>query len=335
VSADFAHDDWASRSTLENGLDAQIVQVPVFALQSADSPRLNGIDHNHVRTLAEVGSGLPPIFVHRRTMGVIDGMHRLTAARLAGHHSIDVQFFDGSDADAFRLAVNANVTHGLPLTLGERRAAADRIIHSHPDLSDRAVAATAGLAAKTVAAIRSRSALLASPVRIGLDGRARPVNAAQGRQMASQVIADRPDSSLRQIAREAGISLGTARDVRDRVRAGLDPVPPRQRRSSDPESAGPAAPESAPARNRPDRDPVDPHAVLEGLRRDPSLRYTESGRNLLRWLSSRALAPTEWQQAIDDVSPHSAVLVEKIARECARVWIELADELDEQNAGQA
>ncbi|MGW4209301.1 hypothetical protein ACWEIJ_15030 [Lentzea sp. NPDC004789] len=53
MSADLALDDRAFRTTSENPPDAQIVRVPVFVLHSADSPRLNGIDHNHVRTLAE------------------------------------------------------------------------------------------------------------------------------------------------------------------------------------------------------------------------------------------------------------------------------------------
>ncbi|AVT34849.1 streptomycin biosynthesis protein [Plantactinospora sp. BC1] len=319
---------------VEDSRSAPVVKVAVAALRVADSPRLNGVDSDHVRALTEVESGLPAIFVHRQTMRVIDGMHRLTAARLMGRDRIDVQFFDGDEADAFRLAVKANVTHGLPLTLAERQAAAARIIHSHPELSDRAIASTAGLAAKTVAAIRLRSAVQPSPVRIGRDGRARPLNAAEGRRLASQVIAARPGLSLREIARAAGISVGTARDVRERIRAGQDPVPPRQRNACDagsgravraePRATGPVA-----------LDPVDTRALLEGLRRDPSLRYTESGRHLLRWLSTRTVAPAEWRQAVDAVSPHCAILIERIARECARVWIELADELDQRSADRA
>ncbi|MFY1686681.1 transcriptional regulator [Plantactinospora sp. WMMB782] len=264
-------------------------------------------------------------------MRVIDGMHRLTAARLMGRDRIAVQFFDGDEADAFWLAVKANVTHGLPLTLAERQAAAGRIIQSHPELSDRAIASTAGLAARTVAAIRLRSAVQPAPVRIGRDGRARPLNAAEGRRLASQVIAARPGLSLREIARAAGISVGTARDVRARVRAGQDPVPPRQRNGCDP-AGGAVRPEPRTA-NGVGLDPVDIRSLLEGLRRDPSLRYTESGRHLLRWLSTRTVAPAEWRQAVDDVSPHCAILIERIARECARVWMELADELDQRSTG--
>ena len=67
--------------------------------------------------------------------------------------AINVTFFDGSEKDAFVLAVESNVQHGLLLTLSDRTAAAGRIVNSHPEWSDRAVAAATGLAAKTVVRI--------------------------------------------------------------------------------------------------------------------------------------------------------------------------------------
>ena len=90
-------------------------------------------------------------------MRVIDGMHRLMAASLQARETIEVMFFDGSAADIFLCAVQENVTHGLPLSQADRRAAAERIITSHPHMSDRAIGQAAGLAAKTIAAIRKRS----------------------------------------------------------------------------------------------------------------------------------------------------------------------------------
>ena len=90
-------------------------------------------------------------------MQVIDGMHRLLAASQQGRDAIEVQFFDGRPEDAFLRAVEANVTHGLPLSQSDRRTAAERIIESHPHLSDRAIAQLAGLSAKAVGGIRRRS----------------------------------------------------------------------------------------------------------------------------------------------------------------------------------
>src|SRR2546423_5542310 len=205
--------------------------LPIRSLLPADSPRLAGEDEEHVRLLAESYAELPPILVHRKTMRVIDGMHRLRAALLRGEESIKVRFYSGSEDAAFVLAVESNIAHGLPLSLADREAAAGRIVKSNPQWSDRAIAGVTGLSAKTVGVIR-RGACADLPQlhsRIGRDGRVRPLNGADGRRRASEVFARRPDASLREVAGEAGISPGTARDVRERMRRGEDPIPPRQR----------------------------------------------------------------------------------------------------------
>src|SRR5258707_731891 len=113
--------------------------VAAASLRPADTPRLGGENLDHVKALAEVGDCWPPILVHRQTMRVIDGMHRLRAARLRGQTTIEVQFFDGDDDEAFVAAVKANVAHGLPLTLTDRKAAATRIIGSQPQRSNRRI----------------------------------------------------------------------------------------------------------------------------------------------------------------------------------------------------
>ncbi len=127
---------------------------------------------------------------------------------LRGQERIGVEFFEGSDADAFLRAVEVNVTHGRPLSLADRRAAAARIIASHPHLSTRAIARASGLSAKAVGALRrcSTDAEQQLDKRVGRDGRARPVNVMEGRWRAAQVMAENPNASLREIARLAGIS---------------------------------------------------------------------------------------------------------------------------------
>ncbi|MDT3400335.1 ParB/RepB/Spo0J family partition protein [Streptomyces sp. B1866] len=180
--------------------------VRIDELKDADSPRLDGEDLDHIRVLMETET--PPILVHRQTMRVIDGMHRLRAAKLNGKPKIEVEFFDGSETDAFLRAVEANTAHGLPLAMADRKSAARRIIRSHPDLSNREIARCAGLSDKTVAAIRRSSPDIPQlNVRKGADGRARPLAASEGRLRAAKVIAERPEATLREVAREAGISL--------------------------------------------------------------------------------------------------------------------------------
>lgn len=303
------------------------VVVPISELQSADSPRFDGINDEHARNLAGVDAKLPPILVRRATMQVIDGMHRLNAAKMCGRDVIEVQFFDGDAEAAFLLAVESNVTHGLPLKIAERREAAARIIRSYPRMSDRSIAAIAGLAAKTIAAIRgSADDFPQVSVRVGRDGRVRPLNASTGRQIAGRMFVNQPDASLRKIAKEAGISVGTARDVRERIRRGEDPTLQRPRAKCTGEGGTTARPAAGGLR-RP-VDPVDCHSILEQLRRDPSLRYSESGRNLLRWLGQRAISKADWETVVAQIPPHCAIVVARIARGSATAWTDFADALD-------
>lgn len=297
--------------------------VQIVSLQSGESPRLEGENQAHIAWLAETEAALPPILVDRRDMRVIDGMHRLLAATLRGQETIEVEFFDGDPADAFLLAVEANVTHGLPLSQADRRAAAMRIVASHPHLSDRGIGESTGLAARTVAGIRQRStdAVPQLNARVGRDGRVRPLDGLTGRRRVAELVAKHPRASLREIARAAGVSPATARDVRRRLERGEEP------------GRAPAGPEPAPhpaARQRFRRAPgVEPAQVLEKLLRDPSLRHNEQGRWLLRLLKNNALSPPKWSDAVTAVPPHCAALVVQLARSYAQMWLDFAQELDE------
>jgi ParB-like chromosome segregation protein Spo0J len=326
--------------------------VPVTDLVLSNWLRVKGEDIKHVRALAEVEDELPPIVVHQATMRVIDGMHRVRAAMLSGVASIEALLFDGAEDEAFLLAVRLNVAHGLPLSRADRVAAAVRIIRSSPQWSDRAIARAAGLSDKTVASLRRRARASAEiphlPDRIGRDGRIRPFSPAAGRRVAGDLIAQNPDAAIRDIALRAGISPGTARDVRERLRNGLDPVPPRQRDASGSQPAGlrlagsqaggsPAG-GSQPAGSSPgDEDDgarerylsarMTPK-ILESLRNDPSLRYNETGRVLLRLLALHTMSPGDWEQLISAVPLHRAQAVAQVARSSAEAWREFATRLE-------
>lgn len=333
-----------------------VERVPIGSLRPADSPRLTGEDAEHIRTLAESETPLPPITVHRDTMRVVDGMHRLRAAIRRGHEHIDARFFDGSAEDAFVLAVRLNVGHGLPLTRADRTAAAKRIIGLHLTWSDRLIASVAGLSAGTIRTLRKESGEPgAAMARIGRDGRVRPADPAAGRLAASRVVAEHPGASLREIARKAGVSLGTARDVRERMQHGQDPLPPMQRthmrlaagdeqaqgryegrRDNDHQihalrggrDAGPRWDVNGRylGSDADDQTPDVPE-LLNSLVRDPSLRFTESGRQLIRWLSALSVALPTWEEVVPTVPSHSAYMVADLARKCAREWANFAHEL--------
>ncbi|MER7186882.1 ParB N-terminal domain-containing protein, partial [Streptomyces hyaluromycini] len=172
-------------------------------------------------------SPLPPILVHRDTLRIIDGNHRVEAAKLRGDTTILARLVGGSERDAFALAVRSNIEHGLPLSRADRLAAAAEILRSHPEWSDRAVAATAGLSPTTVAGVRRTLCpeAVAEEMRTGVDGRLRPVDPGAGRERVRQAILRSPQSSLRQLARETGVSPNTVRSVRSRMLRSQGPAP--------------------------------------------------------------------------------------------------------------
>ena len=301
--------------------------LPVRSLLAADSPRQHGENIEHTRMLARIDARLPPIIVHRPTMRVIDGMHRLGAALLRGDAMIEARFFEGSEQDAFVLAVQTNIAHGLPLSLADRSRAAERIIASQPTWSDRAIASAVGLGARTVGNVRRRMRVQADGevrTRTGRDGRVRPLDNSEGRLKASEIIKKRPGASLREIAREAGVSPSTVRDVRRRVECGEDPVPQvRRRRNGEQRYA--SGDGIAP-------DGPDLASMLQGLQNDPALRFSESGRLLLRWIFSRVVRADERRDVAAKVPPHCTYIIANVARSCADEWLHLADELEQRSA---
>lgn len=304
----------------------EIATVPVLSLRPADSPRLNGEDKAHISRLIEIETALPPILVDRRSMHVIDGMHRLMAASLAGRETIDVIFFDGSQADMFLRAVRENVTHGLPLSQADRRAAAERIIASHPHLSDRGIGQIAGLAPKTVAAVRKRSTdgMPQSNARVGRDGKVRPLDSAEGRRRAAELLTERPGASLRDVARAAGISPATVLDVRKRLERGDPPAPGKRGAARNAVNTTGGACSSTAARSA---APLELAAMMEKLLRDPSLRSNVQGKEMLRLLHVNAVGAGELSTAAGALPPHCVAIIVQLARQYAQMWQDFAGEL--------
>ncbi|MFF4588389.1 winged helix-turn-helix transcriptional regulator [Streptomyces sp. NPDC001388] len=303
--------------------------IAIDELVTVGSPRISGEDPAYVQSLAESESELPPIMVHRRTMRVIDGTHRLRAAELRGQKQVAVLFFEGEESDAFVVSVAANVTHGLPLSREDRIAAVRHIFVSHPHWSDRAVATVTGLSAKKVAEVRRGmdEGAAAPAVRVGLDGRVRPVNSAHGRELASRLIRENPEASLREIARQVGISPATVADVRERLRQGRDPVPLKLRGGQSQTERLPRslADNTVPLlRSRPLSD-LTP--IFDTLRRDPSMRFNDVGRMVLRLFDTCALAAREQQKIADTVPHHCRGLVAELLVGYAEVWRYLAEDL--------
>ncbi|MGW5491565.1 ParB/RepB/Spo0J family partition protein [Streptomyces olivaceoviridis] len=305
---------------------ADVHLAPVASLVDADSPRLEGLSQDHIDVLAQ--GDIEPILVHRDTLRVVDGMHRLRAARLRGDEMIPVRYLDGPASEVFIHSVAANVSHGLPLTLRDRKAAARRILAQHPDLSDRAVARITRLSPKTVGAVRRASSeeVPQSKVRVGADGRSRPLDAAQRREAVGAFLAEHPAATLQEAATAAGVSISTACEIRQRMRRGeQEPRPPdrstaREARDSSPAGgAGDPVSSRCTGRGRAGR--------IESLAKDPSLRFTQSGRALLRWLHERAPDLEAGRQLLAAVPPHCAVAVADLANSYAKEWERFASAL--------
>ena len=317
--------------------------IPIAAIEESYSPRQNKADQNHIKTLAESPTTLPPIVIHQCSMRVIDGAHRLHAARLRGQASIAARLFDGTEADAFALAVHLNVSHGLPLTLHERRAAARQVLAGNPEWSDRSIALIAGLSNKTVAKLRACAIREGAQLneRVGRDGRTRPVSPAAGRRRAAEFLARNPRASLREIAKHAGISVGTARDVRTRLEGGRSALPESLTNTCG--TTGHPRPDTKPVAadlsndnrygapgsraRRSDLAPVPPgvprHGLLQRLKNDPAVRSSERGRTLLWLLSTTTTAIGACHEFADTMPAHCAGTVAELAKRNALAWQEI------------
>ncbi|WP_156764294.1 ParB N-terminal domain-containing protein [Mycobacterium sp. E3247] len=313
------------------------MRVPIDALMPGNSPRMDGESKSHTELMASA-SELPPIVVHRPTMRVIDGMHRLRAAKLRGRETIQVRFFDGTADEAFVIAVSANVTHGMPLTRKDRKAAAAQIIRAYPSWSDRLIASTTGLSHRTVAEIRRCASGQIDQLndRVGKDGRVRPITTAIGRRIAAELIKADESASLREVAKMAGISPSTVRDVRSRLQRGAEPVPVRDNGDQTDQHNGTAsAPrrdakerKTAPTALMPRRNPgsPSPDTALRQLRVNPALKFTDHGRALIRLLTTNLAAPADCGSLIDDAPEHCLATIAELASAIGDAWYILASD---------
>jgi hypothetical protein len=309
-----------------------IVTLSISSLLLDMSARQGGENEEHTRVLAESEEQLPPILVHGPAMRVIDGIHRVHAAIMRKENTILGRIYHGTDDDAFVLAVRMNTIHGLPLTRADRTAAAVRIIQSHPQWSDRMIATAVGLSAGTIAKARQRSTAqnAQSTTRLGKDGRVRPVNHAAGRAQVAALLAGNPDSPIRAIAQQAGVSHSTVHSVRQRLRASqhLHPDPDTDAQlPAIPQQTG-AYPDHTTAHGQASTSHSTIAAILTDLKKDPSLAG-HTGQSLVRCLDRYRVEIPWVNKIISGVPPRRASSVARLAHEYAKVWTHLAAQLEQ------
>jgi hypothetical protein len=143
---------------------------------------------------------------------------------------------------------------------------------------------------------------------------------------AAEALERTPKATLRQIAEAAGVSLSTAHDVRQRVLRGDHPLPPRQRTAEKPaKRVVPDRPENAGAST----GTGDRSSTLKQLHTDPSLRFTDAGRALLRLLEVHSTAEGRWDDLVDNIPRHCLETLAGLARSCAKDWQDFAARLHE------
>jgi hypothetical protein len=293
--------------------------VAVKTLTAGYSPRRGGVSPAHVQRLMETGGDWPPLLVRRSALTVIDGAHRLAAARALGLATVAVVYFEGNDAEARIEAIRGNKSHGLPLTLPDRKQAAIDVIAQHPDWSDGRVAEICSLSPKTIASLRvtnapaeaGRPGRPESASRLGRDGRRHPVGPIPPRDRVAQALAEDPGASLRTIAKRVGVSPETVRTVRRKLgRAGLPgDRPPSQLPTIDPELLG-----TRPAR--------------QSWSRDRALASTTDGARFAAWFDRYDVDESALWEHPRAVPTSRTYEVTDEARRRARFWTDFADRVE-------
>lgn len=114
-------------------------------------PTLNvreGLDEETVARYMECFEELPPVDVFDGGL-LVDGFHRVEAAKRLGLEEIEAKQHKGDRRAALVFAAIANTDHGKPLTQKERRAAAERLL-DNTDWSHVEIARRLGTAPRTV-----------------------------------------------------------------------------------------------------------------------------------------------------------------------------------------
>ena len=261
----------------------QTVQVSLNALRIGPSPRRGPVRADHVEALVAARGAWPPILVHRASLVVIDGHHRLAAAGRLGMESTAVTFFDGDEAAADLEAIRRNVSHGLPLTLAERKSAARRVLRRFPSWSDSRIAEVCGLSPKTVGRLRPGDSNLASRYlerRVGRDGKRRPVSPEAVRERVANLLLTQSRLSLRQVAAEVGASKETVRSVRKQLETGIWAGEPTARST-------PRRNEPAPEAGLPETEPQAESMVCWSA--DNACVSTPAGKAFAAWFDAHSV----------------------------------------------
>jgi hypothetical protein len=322
-----------------------VVEVSLGELTSGRSPRLHGLNHEHVVALMDRKEDWPPILITRADRTIIDGQHRFRAAQLLGHSSIACIISDAPETEAFVESIRRNLKNGLPLTRRDRKHAARVVLELHCDWSDRRIAALCAIDHGTVASLRADLDIsptgqnLRLDTRLGRDGKRRPVDYASTRQRVIQAIRAEPQASLRQIAQSAGVSPETVRTVKSRNRAqpvadsASNPLHTPAGVSTtygSPNGIGECEPEPRGPRAHLQPGPEAQANRTLGWESDPALRSTSQTQAFLEWFGQTSVRDT-WPVWVDTVPLSRIYEIADEARRRADAWVSFARALEQRS----
>jgi hypothetical protein len=177
----------AEQAEEESMSEKKIVRLPIQSLCSDTRTQCRAkIDTTLVDEYADAmtqGIPFPPIRVMHEGDGenainwVIDGHHRVAAARKAEINEIEAEVEDGSLAEAQWHAASANCTHGLRRCTADKKKAIQVALLNRfgESQSDSQLGCHVGCSPKLVKAVREtlvkQGKLSPSTVRVGRDGR--------------------------------------------------------------------------------------------------------------------------------------------------------------------
>jgi ParB-like chromosome segregation protein Spo0J len=293
----------------------EVVTVALADLTVTTSFREGGLSEEHVQRLVALAGHWPPVLVNRSDGLVIDGAHRVEAARILGLNRIEAWYFDGAPDDALIEFVRRNVHQGLPLTLRERKRAAEHVLIAHPEWSDRRIAELCAISPKTVGRLRGKKTdrptggilQLDARSRIGRDNKWRPVHSASIRSRVAEALKEHPGASLRSVAKAVGVSPETVRIVRMNMDAGS------------PDVATKPLPVLATAK-APDKS--------ASWDQDLALVSSDDGEDFVAWFDRTTLTEEECWRFLDSVPLSRIYEIADEARRRSEVWTQFAKSLD-------
>lgn len=298
----------------------ETTEVAIKHLQFGMSPRLGDQDLDHARTLAHRFEDCPPILVDRSTGVVIDGVHRVLAARIIGRATIDVRYFDGTHEEAYLESVQSNISHGKALTLAEREAAAKKILTIRGEWSDRRIGECCGLSDKTIGRLREASADIPRlATRVGRDGRERSIDPREKRLQIAAAIQAKPDLQSVELARSLKTSRATIRDVRKRLENGEPAISSKQPSKI----AGSASRMLAPGEGQ-----ELGRASATKWASDPAITACDGGRKVGEWLDRTHIIDEEWRDSVGVLPLGRIPELIEVARARACEWNAFASALE-------